>query len=308
MWGLTASVVVTDPGALGDAVDLVRTTLAGVDAACSRFRSDSELEILAPQLPSGACVSPLLARLVEKALLAAVWTDGDVDPTLGNDLAALGYDRDILSIDPLAPAAAASGLPAAGLGARTPGWQRIGLTNGILKVPGDLQLDLGATGKAVAADLAAESVSTTLGCGVLLSLGGDIATAGPAPGGRWEVLVQDTDDDPAQQISLAPGWALATSSTSKRRWQHGGRSVHHILDPRFGLPAETVWRSATVAAPSCLRANALSTAAIVRGYGARGWLDALGADARLVDQRRRTVCTGHWPREQTQLAGVARHG
>ncbi|WP_035748815.1 FAD:protein FMN transferase [Arthrobacter sp. 35W] len=307
VWGLEASVVVTDPGALDDAAALVRATLTEVEMACSRFRSDSELSRLAPRLPAGACVGPTLARLVEKALLAAVWTDGDVDPTLGRDLAALGYDRDITSLDvSTAPRGSTTAAPAVRVARRTPGWQRIGLADGILQVPADLQLDLGATAKAVAADLAAQSVSTTLGCGVLVNLGGDIATAGPAPEGRWEILVQDDDGDPAQQISLAPGWALATSSTSKRRWLREGRNVHHILDPRFGLPAQTVWRSATVAAPSCLRANALSTAAIVRGHAARGWLDAVGADARLVDQQRRTLCTGAWPR--LQQAQAAHHG
>ncbi|WP_427016579.1 FAD:protein FMN transferase [Pseudarthrobacter sp. P1] len=309
-WGLAASVVVTDARLLGEAAGLVRTTIDAVDAACSRFRPDSELARLAPRLPAGACASPLLARLVERALLAAAWTDGDVDPTLGHDLVALGYDRDILRIDPFAPAPApglpAGALPTGGRAPRTPGWQRIGLAGGVLTVPADLLLDLGATAKAVAADLAAESVASTLGCGVLVSLGGDIATAGPAPEGRWQILVQDTDGDPGQRISLAPGHALATSSTAKRRWQRGGRTVHHILDPRFGLPAQTVWRSATVAAPTCLRANALSTAAIVRGHAAAGWLDTLGASARLVDQQRRTVRTGAWPRGEQRPVGA--HG
>ena len=45
-------------------------------------------------------------------------------------------------------------------------------------MPAGTQLDLGATAKAVAADRCARLVHDALGTGVLVSLGGDIATAG----------------------------------------------------------------------------------------------------------------------------------
>lgn len=56
-----------------------------------------------------------------------------------------------------------------------------------------------------------------------------------------------------------------------------------------------MWRSATVAASSCVRANAFSTAAIVRGRAAVSWLEALGVPARLVDQDGEVVHTAAWP-------------
>lgn len=181
-----------------------------------------------------------------------------------------------------------------------PGWSRVQLDAGTLTVPPGLRLDLGASAKAVAADLSAAGVYRTLGCGVLVSLGGDLASAGPGPQeegtpGTWQILVQDLPADPAQHISLAPGFALATSSTQKRRWKHQGTQVHHILDPRFGLPAEPVWRSVSVAAPTCLEANAFSTAAIVRGFAALEWFRTQGVAARLVDSRGRVATTGGWP-------------
>jgi len=305
VWGLSAAVVVTGTShpdtLIADAEARVRAVLDDVDLACSRFRQDSELAWLRPTLARGATVSPLLAQLVRSALLAAQWTDGAVDPTLGNDLISLGYDRDFSAIRSGKPSTAGQLRNPAQRNA-TPGWQRISLDGSILTVPDDLTLDLGATAKAVAADIAAADVAAALGCGVLVCLGGDIATAGPGPAGHWQVMVQDTDEDPAQQISLTAGHGLATSSTSKRRWLRNGRAVHHILDPRFGLPAETVWRSASVASTSCLRANALSTAAIVRGYSAVPWFTANGISARLVDQRHRTIATGGWPAETAEGA------
>jgi len=65
--------------------------------------------------------------------------------------------------------------------------------------------------------------------------------------------------------------------------------LHHILDPRSGLPAAPVWRTASVAAASCADANAASTAAIIRGEAALAWLDGAGLPARLVAESGGTV-------------------
>ncbi|MDO5753122.1 FAD:protein FMN transferase, partial [Arthrobacter sp.] len=258
---------------------------------------------------SGVRVSPLLTHLIASALDAAQRTDGDVDPTLGHELDALGYDRDLTEIRLLPVGTAGPPTPPK---VRSLGWSRVRLEGEFLTVPEGLRLDLGATAKAVTADLAAARVSLELGCGVFVNLGGDIATSGPAPAGGWQVLVQDLPEDPAQQVTLGAGHAVATSSTQKRRWQHAGRPIHHILDPRFGLPAEAIWRSVTVAAPSCLRANTYSTAGIVRGFAAVQWFQRCGIAARLVDEQGRVVTTGGWPLAEDMAklahAGVPPHG
>ena len=305
VWGLEASIAVDSPAMLAAAECLVRGVVAQVDDACSRFRPDSELMRLQPGLAAGAEASPLLAALVQGALDAARWTDGDVDPTLGKDLETLGYDRDMARVR-LGPAGAVAtpSLPQR----RTPGWRKVALEGQTLTVPGNLRLDLGATAKAVAADRAASRVFDELGCGILVSLGGDIATAGPEPEGGWQVLVQDLPTDPWQQVTLGAGQAMATSSTQKRRWKHDGHDMHHILDPRFGLPAEPVWRSVTVAASSCLLANAFSTAGIVRGFAAVAWFEREGIAGRLVDRQGRIVATGGWPREGLVATGADSHG
>nr|WP_254703424.1 FAD:protein FMN transferase [Pseudarthrobacter sp. C4D7] len=311
---------------LAAAGDIVRDVVADVDLACSRFRADSELTRLQPLMAAGVGISPMFRLLLERALDAARLTGGDVDPTLGAELAALGHGPKWpapgLTSVPLPPQPASSRQPASPRqpalpqqppAPREPGWSRLHLDGSTLTVPADLRLDLGASAKAVAADLAAARVYRELGCGVLVGLGGDLATAGPGPQedgtpGHWQIMVQDLAADPAQQISLAPGFALATSSTQKRRWDHHGTQVHHILDPRFGLPAEPVWRSVTVAAPACLEANAFSTAAIVRGFAALEWLRSEGVPARFVDSRGRVTATGDWPAESCSPAGDSRGG
>lgn len=293
VWSTVARVVVTDPAATTDARCLVEAELAEVDAACSRFRPDSELR-LASRQRGPVEVSPRLAELVGAALEAARSTDGDVDPTIGAALCALGYDDDI---------AYAGSRPATSATIRifpSAGWRDVTLRGRLLTVPAGVVLDLGATAKAWAADRCAALVAAGLGVGVLVSLGGDIATAGPAPDGGWRVLVQDGTDQPATTVTLPAGAALATSSTMSRRWRHAGEVVHHILDPRTGRPAPEVWRTASVAAFTCVQANALSTAALVRGVTALGWLHALSAPARLVAADGTVATTDTWPEEENR--------
>ncbi|MDQ1575702.1 MAG: FAD:protein transferase [Microbacteriaceae bacterium] len=295
LWSTTARLVVTDPDALEEACAIADALLAEIDAACSRFRTDSELQRLSAQLPNGVEVSETLALLVRRALGAAAKSDGDVDPTLGYAMDAVGYDRDIRLVED------SDGLIKAVISPKR-GWKSVVLTGRTLRVPASLALDLGATAKSVAADLVAQRISSDLGCGVLVSLGGDIATAGAAPHGGWNVLVQDAPGEPRSLIRLRRGHAVATSSTQKRRWRRGDEELHHILDPRTGRPAEPVWRTVTVAAPSCFEANTASTAAIVRGDRALPWLRELGVAARLVDRAGRVTVLGGWPSEGEEKA------
>lgn len=293
VWSTRARLVVTDPVQLGAARLLVEQHLADVDAACSRFRARSELRAVEQAHGEPVVVTALLARLVAAALQAAERTDGDVDPTVGSAMDALGYDRDVALLGTAEPVAVL---------VHTPGWRRVHLDGAVLTLPVGAHLDLGATAKAVAADHAARLVAAETGCGVLVSLGGDIATAGPAPEGGWQVLVQDTSTDPATQVAVSAGGAVATSSTVRRSWSHGGRTVHHIVDPRTGLPASTRWRTVTVAAATCAEANTVTTACVVRGDGALGWLRELGLPARLVDDQLRVHTVNGWPAESRAAA------
>jgi thiamine biosynthesis lipoprotein ApbE len=291
--GTLIHLVVTEPRCLAEARRLLEADLAAVDLACSRFRADSEICTL--RASGGQQVSPLLAEAIAVALRAAELTDGDVDPTVGAAMSAVGYDRDFEQVN------RTDGPPVT---VRTiPGWRQVRLDGRMLTLPEGIQLDLGATAKAWAADRSAARIAEQVGCGVLVSLGGDIAVAGPAPEDGWRIRVQDVTSDPDDPpvgpytlVAIRDG-GLATSSTKARRWQRGGDVLHHILDPRTGLPAEPVWRTVSVAAATCADANAASTAAVIRGRAALGWLARLGLPSRLVDATGVVFTVAGWPED-----------
>jgi thiamine biosynthesis lipoprotein len=134
-------------------------------------------------------------------------------------------------------------------------------------------------------------------CAVLVSLGGDITTAGPVPAEGWQIKIADNhrdDDAPGPTISLRTG-ALATSSTTTRRWQTTTGTAHHILDPHTGAPADPPWRTVSVTAATCVDANTASTAALVRGEAAAPWLHAQHLPARLVRTDGSVLTRGGWP-------------
>jgi FAD:protein FMN transferase len=296
--GTQVWLLVTDPAQLAEGRRLLTADLAEVDAACSRFRPDSELMRLDQAAhPTGPVqLSPLLAEAVAVALRAAELTDGDVDPTIGNALAVIGYDRDFALLP-------ADGPPVTLTVRAAPGWRLVHLDeqHRLLTRPPGMTLDLGATAKAWAADRSAARLADALGCGVLVGLGGDIAVAGQPPDGGWRIRVQDVtgrpEDPPAGPAALVAiqSGGLATSSTTARRWRRGGTALHHILDPRTGLPAPEYWRTVSVAAASCADANTASTAAIIKGKGAVDWLANLGMPARLVDTAGNVQTIAGWP-------------
>jgi thiamine biosynthesis lipoprotein ApbE len=320
--GCAVRLVVTWPSDLQVARDILVAEIDAMDLACSRFRPDSELSRIhrlscvadwsasawqkgvtdKGSRPVATCtfaISPLLAEAVGAALDVARLTDGDVDPTVGSAMEEIGYDRDFALIG-----AGADRMPVRLRHRPPPGWQQVGLDRQslMLQVPPGLRLDLGATAKALLVDRAAALIGEAIdGRGVLVAIGGDVAVAGTATGGAWTIRVQDVTghlesepEGPSQLIGLTRG-GLATSSTAARRWVRGGRLMHHIVDPRSGVPVASPWRTVSVSAASCLFANAASTAAIVRGSEAVGWLIRNGLPARLVDLSGAVTIVAGWP-------------
>ncbi len=298
-WSCTVRLVVEDDAVLARASADLTSLLARVDAAANRFRTDSDLSRANANAGRPTAVPRLLVDLVAAALDSAALTDGAVDPSVGIALSRLGYDCDISEITADGPALSVAKV-------RPPSWQSVRLDReaGVLSVPAGAALDLGATAKAYTADLAAAELARRYDTPVLVELGGDLAVAGHRLDG-WLIRVAEREGADGQLVLLRHG-GLTTSTTTVRRWLRGNRPVHHIVDPRTGLPADGPWRTASVFASSALRANTASTAAIVLGDAAVDWLDTLGLPARLVAKDGSIQRTAGWPTMRaSSMAAIA---
>jgi len=238
-------------------------------------------------------VSDGLAQVIAAALAAAQWTNGLVDPTVGAAIVSLGYDCDFVAVDSDGDPLDNPRLPATG-------WSCVCLDGRILRLPVGVLLDLGATAKGLGSDRAAAAAFAHGGRtgGILVSLGGDIAVAGRPPGGGWPVRMAEdpiAHGSQTQVVRLTAG-ALATSSVGCRRWRRGDQELHHIIDPRTGSPSTGSWRTASVAAPTCVMANAASTALIVGGEDVDQWFSEIGLPARLTGHDGSVRLVGSWPK------------
>jgi thiamine biosynthesis lipoprotein len=244
LWSTTVRVVTADPHALPSARRLVDAELAHVELAAGPGRPNAELA----RLPSGrrARVSATLAAILGAALRAAEETDGAIDPTNRRTLRTVGSNQL---------------------------WRGIELDEGAqtVLVPRGVELDLGTIARAWAADRCAAVVADVVDVGLLVSLGGDIATAGPAGGGAWEVIVTGPGDDRASIVAVPTGLAVATATAS------------------VGIPV----RAATVVAADCVTAATWSAAALTDHHRLADW----GLPARLVAADGTLRYLGGWPED-----------
>lgn len=292
--GTSAVVATTDDALAGDACAAVERELEAIDRACSRFRPDSELVRVNAARGNAVAIGPLLLEALRVALDGARESDGLVDPTVGGALRAAGYDSTFRIV------AARDGDTFHARFAEVPGWQTVELDEraATVRVPAGVELDLGATAKALACDRAATAAAAVAGS-ALVALGGDIAVAGEPPDGGWSVRISDDHaaplDSPGPTVALAGG-GLATSSTTVRRWRSGSTELHHLLDPRTGRPTVSPWRTVSVAAETCVDANVASTASFMLD-DAPAWLAARRLPARLVSVGGASTLVGGWPEE-----------
>jgi len=296
IWGTSALVATVDPDALSAARAILDDVLADVEQAASRFRPGTEIASLNDLAGTGpVVVTPMLLDLIAHALWAAVATEGRCDPTVADSLVALGYDRDFDELanagtttppGPVAPAPGIAGIV-------------VDADASTIALPPGVHLDLGSTAKARAADLAAERISAELGVGCLVDLGGDLRIAGELPRGGWTVgIVESTrteTEGDVQEVVAVNGGGVASSSNAVRRWTRGSHELHHVIDPATGMPAPATFTLVTVAAQTCVEANALSTAALVWGEDALFELPQRAVVARLVRRDGTVERVGGWP-------------
>jgi FAD:protein FMN transferase len=240
----------------------------------SPFREDSELSAVNRAAGRFVQVSPIFARTLATALRASVESHGLVDPTLGNALRAAGLGDDG---EPVPDGPAGGDLPGAGAGRGM--WPSVRLTGQLVLTPPRVRLDLNGVVKALAVD---DALTLLTGDG-FVSAGGDLATRGPL-----------TVSLPAGGDILLRQGALATSGTTRRRWQQRGALRHHLIDSRTGAPSTAPWREVTACGARCLDADIAAKAAFLTGASGPDWLDRRGIPGRFVTEEGEIVHNQRW--------------
>ncbi len=246
----------TPPGAFERAARSVELVFTREDLRFSRFRGDSELTRVNARAGRWTKVSPGFAALLARSLEAAARSDGLFDPTVLPSLIAAGYDRDF---DELIAGARDALHPSEPCGR----WSEIELEGDLVRLPIGVGLDFGGIAKGWTVDLAAHAAIGEGLSWAIVNAGGDLRITGTSPSEGFEIAIDDPEA-PGEEIArvrVARG-ALATSSVTARAW---GPGLHHLIDPRTGLPADTGILQATVWAETCAEAEIRAKWALLSG-------------------------------------------
>ena len=214
----------------------------GMHDRLTRFSPASELSRFNKSAGSWAEVSPLLESLLRECLRAHELSEGLVNAAVLPALLAAGYTR-TFSEGPTQ--VTASVVPPA-----LP--EVLEVRSGAARLRQGASIDLGGIAKGWLADrLAAE-----IGENTLVNLCGDLfARGGGETGEGWPVGM-------GGKTVLLREMGAATSGTRRRSW---GPDLHHLIDPRTGLPARSDLAEASVIARTGTDAEIFAKTALLLG-------------------------------------------
>lgn len=241
------------------ALAAARDEVVACERALSRFDPDSDLSRLNEAAGGWQTVDVRLREALRLASAARHETNGRFDPTILPALAAAGYDRSFELLDARPPQ-------------RLQDWRggaaiEVDERSGRARLGHGAAVDLGGIGKGYAADRALAAMRDAWPGlrGALVDLGGDIALWGQPPTpGLWRIGIDDPRGGSAGTLALAAG-GIATSGRDVRRFGPG-KSLHHLIDPTTGRPAEPGPSAVTVVAATAAEAEAHATALAISNY------------------------------------------
>lgn len=285
-WGVSGTLAVENEKYAELAEESLWRWVAVGDRTVNRFVETSELCAINADPWATHEVSAAFIEFFDAAQVSFDESEGLCTPTVLDALEAWGYDADIDVVRLAGRATPLTLSPAPALSVVTLNRDARQLS------PNGVRLDFGASAKAFVADRVAREVGRHTP--VLVELGGDVAVGGAVR--PWSVGVAEDAEHVGAPIGITSG-GVATSSTLVRAWSSGTGRAHHIIDPRTGAPVDSTWRTVSVAANSCLTANAYSTASLLWGEEALYYVTQAGWAARFVDHDGKVLCVGGWPQE-----------
>ena len=268
------------------AVDNARRLAEEWEQRFSRFRPDSVLCRLNAAGGQAIPADDTFRSMLEGVVQAVGRTGGRFDPSILPVLEALGYDRSIDEVragpaDMIPP-------PVATHGSGLDRWASVRIDHeaGVAALPAGMRIDLGGIAKGAFVDLLAAEFAQWPGGSI--DAGGDAMVWGEAPDGQaWHIGVEDPHapdaDADALMVEVPSGSraGIATSGTHRRRWRSGGHEVHHLIDPRTGLPAKSELLSVTALAATVTAAE-VAAKAILLAATTPPVTDLFGASAAVL--------------------------
>ncbi|MDP9274825.1 MAG: FAD:protein FMN transferase [Chloroflexota bacterium] len=208
----------------------------------TRFSPTSELSRFNESAGSWAEVSPLLEALLRECLRAHELSGGLVNAAVLPALLAAGYTRTFAEGPTRVTASVVPpALP-----------EVLEVRSGSARLRQGASIDLGGIAKGWLAD----RLAADLGPNSLVNLCGDLcARGGGETGDGWPVGM-------GGKTVLLLDMGAATSGTRKRTW---GPDLHHLIDPRTGLPSRSDVVEASVIARTGADAEIFAKAALLLG-------------------------------------------
>lgn len=221
----------------------VEAWIRGLAARLTRFSPDSELSRLNANAGAWIPVSAELEAILRDALRASEMSAGLVNIAVLPSMLVVGYTRSLVEGPTVATLDHARPLPSVR--------DVLEVREGAARVAAGSGIDLGGIAKGWMADRAVR----LLGPSAVANLGGDLMAVGAGPrGDGWAVGLAGT-------TLMLRDQGAATSSVRRRRWG----SLHHMIDPRTGVPADTGLDEVSVVATSGFEAEVVAKAALLLG-------------------------------------------
>jgi thiamine biosynthesis lipoprotein len=234
-------------GVGGSRADLVRGEfwVRKLGARLTRFSDGSELAALNRAGGEWLEVSAEMEALLREALRAYELSAGLVNAAVLPSMLAIGYTRPLAAGTTRATLREARQAP--------PLTDVLAVRSGRARLQARCGIDLGGIAKGWMAD----ELAARLGANALANLGGDLRAAGPGPGGDgWPVGIAGT-------TLMLRDQGAATSSVRRRRWG----DLHHLVDPRTGLPSRSGLEEVSVVAATGCDAEIVAKTALLLGPG-----------------------------------------
>ena len=237
--------------------DSVKDELKKLERTFSR--TDPQSDIARLNAASTLEVTPICAEVLTRVQELAAATEGAFNPCLGSvsalwDITGKKYIPTAKELTALLPYCSADGYTVEG--------------TTVSKAHLQTQIDLGAAVKGYAAEKAIDCLQNKGVTDAMISIGGNIAICGNAPGRTdgWEIGIRNPFfPDQTAVTFVCTDKVIAVSGDYERYFEKDGIRYHHIFDPATGYPAQSGIKSVAVIAPDGLNADVFSTALFVMG-------------------------------------------